>query len=285
MAISEILIFTNGRESTWPAIETGTWLAASMRTPVRLVGLDEDPSPGQIDEGIHPLEKIFTEAVEALVNAGVEYHLEVEVGHAEDVIPQRVKSADMLGVVGPLGRPPLTRLLAGRSFRHIMEQAAGPILFVPRSRLPIQRVLVCLGGLGYEVTAEDLAMQITAAAHATVTLLTVVPPNDLDYPSARELRENWHRLAETDTPTGRSLRRGVDIAHQMGLEAFVKVRNGNVLEEILAELEEGGYELVCMGSPLSGSSLRQLYTPNMTAEIAERDRVPVLTARYVRETP
>lgn len=279
----EILIFTNGQDSTWPAIETGAWLAASMRTPVRLVGLDEDPSPGQIDEGVHPLEKIFTEAIEAFINAGVEYHLEVEIGHAEDVVPRRAKGTESLVVLGPLGRPPLTRLLSGRSFRHMMEQVSAPLLYVPQSRLPIKKVLVCLGGLGYEVTAENVAVQIAASAHAGLTLFTVVPPINLDYPSAREMQENWHRLAESATPAGRSLRRGMEIANEMGLQAAVKVRNGNVLEEISAEIHEGGYDLVCMGSLLSGSALRQLYTPNVTAEIAEADKVPVLTARFVRE--
>jgi hypothetical protein len=37
-----------------------------------------------------------------------------------------------------------------------------------------------------------------------------------------------------------------------------------------------------MGSPYSSHALRQFYSPNVTAEIAETDLVPVLTARYSR---
>ena len=96
------------------------------------------------------------------------------------------------------------------------------------------------------------------------------------------MRENWQRLAETDTPPGRSLRQGLEIARAAGLQVSVKVRNGNVLEEILAEVTEGNYDLLCMGSLFSSHTLRQLYTPNVTAEIAETDLVPVLTARYTR---
>ncbi len=275
----EILIFTNGRPSTRPAIEYGAWLGASMRTLVRLIGIDEDPSPSQIDEEVHPLEDIFSDAVETLKKAGVEYQLEVLVGHAEMVIPPRVKGRDAIVVVGPLGRPPLKRLISGRSFRHIMEQVSAPIIYVPQARLPLKRMLVCLGGLGYEVTAENLAMKVAAMAQAEVVLLTVVPPIDLDYPSARAVREQWQHLVETDTPAGRSLRRGLEIAQAAGCKASVKTRNGNVLEEILAEVEDGDYDLLCMGSPYSAHALRQLYTPNITAEVAETDLVPVLTAR------
>ena len=280
---SDILIFTNGRATTLPAIEYGAWLGASLRTPVRLVGLDEDPSPSQIDEATYPLERIFAEAVEAFKKAGVAYQLEVQQGHAEEVIPRRVKGLDALVVLGPLGRPPLKRLLSGRSFRHIMEQVAAPILYAPKTRLPLKRMLVCLGGLGYEVTAENIAVQLAQAAQAEVILLTVVPPIDLDYPEARHVSENWENLADTNTLTGKSLRQGLEAARAAGLQASVKVRNGNVLEEILAEVEGGNYDLLCMGSPYSSHALRQYYTPNITAEIAETDLVPVLTARFTRE--
>ena len=279
---SEILIFTNGRPTTFPAIEYGAWLGASLRTPVRLVGLDENPSPAQIDEETHPLEAVFAQAVEAFKKAGVAYQLEVQKGHAEEVIPARVKGRDALVVLGPLGRPPLKRLMSGRSFRHIMEHVVAPIVYAPQARLPLKRMLVCLGGLGYEVTAENLAVQVAQAARADVTLLTVIPPFDLDYPEARQVHENWEHLADTDTLTGKSLRRGLETAFAAGLSASVKIRNGNVLEEILAEVKEGNYDLLCMGSLFSSNALRQLYTPNVTAEIAETDLVPVLTARYAR---
>lgn len=283
--MSDILIFTNGRPTTRPAIEYGAWLGASLETSVRLIGLDENPSPGQIDEETHPLEGVFVEAIDIFKKAGVTYQLEICQGHAEDVIPQRLNGLDALVVVGPLGRPPLKRLLSGRSFRHIMEQVAAPIVYVPEARLPLKRILVCVGGLGYEVTAENIAMQVARSARAEVVLLTVIPSIDLDYPAARDVRENWRHLADTDTLTGRSLRRGLEIARQAGLSASVKARNGNVVEEILAEVKEGNYDLVCMGSPFGSHTLRHLYTPNVTAEIAEADLVPVLTARFIRTEP
>ena len=280
---SEIFIFTNGRSTTFPAIEYGTWLGASLRTPVRLIGLDEDPSPSQIDEETHPLEAVFLRAVEGFRKAGVAYTLEVQQGHAEDAIPARVKGQEALVVLGPLGRPPLKRLLSGRSFRHIMESVRTPLLYVPHVRLPLKRMLICLGGLGYAVTAETLATQLAAIARPEVTLLTVVPLIDIEYPEAREVREHWQHLTDTNTLPGKNLRRGLEIAQQAGLTASVKVRNGNVVEEILEEVKEGNYDLLVMGSAFSANALRQLYTPNVTADIAEMDLLPVLTARYAGE--
>jgi nucleotide-binding universal stress UspA family protein len=113
-----------------------------------------------------------------------------------------------------------------------------------------------------------------------VTLLHIVPPVDLDYPSARAASEHWKDLINTDTMLGRNLRKAVETAQAAGLTARVEVRQGNVVEQISETMKAGNYDLVCMGSPFGGNALRQLYAPNVTAEIAESARYPVLTARH-----
>jgi nucleotide-binding universal stress UspA family protein len=52
------------------------------------------------------------------------------------------------------------------------------------------------------------------------------------------------------------------------------------VEEVLKEIKQGDYDLVCMGSPYSSHSLLHLYTPNVTAEVAETAHIPILTARF-----
>jgi nucleotide-binding universal stress UspA family protein len=134
--------------------------------------------------------------------------------------------------------------------------------------------------LGYEVDAENLALQVAALSRADVTLLHVIPPTDLDYPTTRDVREHAEDLQDTDTILGRSLRKGLDIAKEAGLNAKLITRQGHVVEEILAELKEGNYDMVCMGSRYSAHALRQLYMPNVTAEVAEAVNCPVLTVRH-----
>jgi nucleotide-binding universal stress UspA family protein len=278
----KLLIATNGFKGTLPAIEYGAWLAATLGAKVSLLGVTENRSPAAIDDG-HPLEAVFTRAVELFQQHGLEYSLEVENGDAEEIIPRRASQDDEIIVLGPLGRPQIRHLLSRRSIRHLMEDISQPILYVVESKLPLKKALICIGGLGYEVTAEHLAMQMAMKTRAEITLLHVIPPAELDYPTARIVRENWQNLTETDTPVGRSLRQALSAAKENGLVASVKVREGNIVEEILGEVKEGMYDLLCMGSLYSSNSLRQLYAPNVTAEIAEAAKCPVLTARYKRE--
>jgi nucleotide-binding universal stress UspA family protein len=276
----ELLVATNGFKGTWAAIEYGAWLAESMRMKVTLLGVTENLNPAAIDDH-HPLEDIFASAVELFHKRGVEYDLEIQTGDAGRVIPERANRGNFITVVSPLGRPQLRRWLTGRSFRPLMEQIKGPILYVPDVRLPLKKLLISAGGLGYEVDAENLAFQVATASRADVTILHVLPPTDFDYPTTRDVRGHMKDLADTDTLLGRSMRKALDIAETAGLNAKMITRQGNVVEEILAEIKEGNYDMACMGSAYSAHTLRQLYTPNVTAEVAEAAHCPVLTVRHM----
>jgi nucleotide-binding universal stress UspA family protein len=141
--------------------------------------------------------------------------------------------------------------------------------------------LISAGGLGYEVDAENLALQLATLSRADVTIVHVIPPTDLDYPTTRDMREHAGDLQDTDTLLGRSLRKALEIAGAAGLKAKLTTRQGHVAEEILAEVKSGNYDLVCMGSRYSAHALRQLYTPNITADVAESANCPVLTVRHL----
>lgn len=279
---SGFLIGTNGFKGTWPAIEYGAWLAGAMKLKVTLLGVTENLNPAAIDEH-SPLEDVFQRAVGLFKEKGVEYSLEIQNGNAEDVISEKANNGDYLTIVGPLGRPQFRRWLSGRSIRHLIETIKGPILYVPEAQLPLKKILISIGGIGYEVAAENLAFDVAKAVGAAVTIMHVIPPTNLDYPSTRGVREHREDLAQTNTLPGRGLRTALEIAQQEGLKANATARQGHIVEEILAEVREGNYDMVCMGSPYSASGLRQYYSPNVTAEIAEAVHCPVLTARYKRE--
>ncbi len=275
----ELLICTNGHESTWPAIEYGAWVAATLGASVTLLGIAERLPAAPIDAK-YPLEDIFARAVEVFERNGVRYALDVQNGEAEEVVPREARRANRIVVIGRLDRPPLRRFLSGRSIHRLLADIPTPILYVPRACTPLKKLLVCTGGLGYEVNAEQLGVRLGAKRGAQMTVLHVAPPVDLDYPTARTEREHWRDLDKTDTMIGRHVRQALETARTAGLTAEVKVRQGNVIEEILAEIRAGSYDLVCMGSQYSGHGLRHLYGPSVTDEVAERVSCPMLTARY-----
>ncbi len=279
---SELLITTNGFQGTWFAIEYGAWLAEIMQLKIKLLGVTETLNPAAIDDH-HPLEDVFERAVSLFKEKELPYSLEVRNGVAEQVIPEEANRGSYITVVSPLGRTQIRRLIVGRSIRPLMERIQGPILYVPEMRLPLKKILISAGGLGYEVAAENLALQVASSNHADVTILHVVPPTDLDYPTTRGLRGHTKDLAESNTLPGRSLRKALEIAQNAGLNARAIARQGIIVDEILSELHEGNYDMVCMGSSYSANTLRQFYAPHVTAEVAEAAHCPMLTARYQRK--
>lgn len=277
---SELLIATNGFKGTWRAIEYGAWLAELMQVKVILLGINEKLNPAAIDDH-HPLEDVFARAVELFQKNGVDYSLEVRNGESEQVIPEKANQGDFITVVSPLGRSRIRRWFAGRSCRVLMEEIKGPIFYVPEVRLPLKKLLISAGGLGYEVTAEHLALQVATLSRADVTILHVIPPTDLDYPTTRDVREHLSDLQDTNTVLGHSLKKASDIVKAAGLNGKLMTRQGHIVEEILMEIQEGDYDMVCMGSHYSAHALRQLYMPNVTAEVAEAINCPILTVRHM----
>jgi nucleotide-binding universal stress UspA family protein len=275
----ELLIASNGFKETWFAIEYGAWLAESLDLKITLLGVTEIVNPAAFDDQ-HPLGEIFERAVNLFEDKGLTYRLEIRNGEAENIIPEKANTGNFITVVSPLGRTRLRHFLTGRSIRTLLERIRGPMLYVPEFRFPLKKVLISAGGLGHESAAENLALQVAAVNRAEVAILHVVPPTDLDYPTTRGVRGHVSDLAETNTLPGRSLRHALEMAQEAGLNARVIGRQGIVVEEIGAEVQEGGYDLVCMGSSYSAHTLRQYYAPNVTAEIADVVRCPLLVARY-----
>src|SRR5512142_1549716 len=227
----ELLICTNGHAASWPAIEYGAWVAASLKAPVVLLGIAERLPAAPIDTK-SPLEDVFARAVELFNEQGVRYSLEVRNGEAEEVVPREAGKERRMVVIGRLARPALRRFVSGRSIHRLLAEINSPVLYVPRACMPLRKLLVCMGGLGYEVNAEQIGIRLGAPSQAQMTLLHVAPPVDLDYPTARAEREHWRDPETTNSVIGRHVRQALETARAAGLSAQVKARQGNIVEQI-----------------------------------------------------
>jgi nucleotide-binding universal stress UspA family protein len=268
-----LLLCTNGSPAARPALELGVHLAELMQTPVSLLGIEEKGSlRSSLDADLEEFEQ-------RLLQSGADVQILRERGRGSVVIARTTRTGDFLTVVGPLGRPTWRRVVQGRSFRRIMAQVVSPVLYVPAFRWPIRHIAILMGGLGYAVGVLNICLYLAGLLDAQLTIAHVVEPVSLDYPTAKQVHDRWKDLIDTDTPQGRILRQAVEKARQAGFTPEMHIRHGNILHEIVEEIKLGGYDLVGMGSPYSAHSLRHLYMPNVTAEVAESTSVPVITAR------
>ncbi|MEW6569345.1 MAG: universal stress protein, partial [Chloroflexota bacterium] len=268
---ARLLLCTNASPQSLPALEYGGWLAGALGQSVLLMGIVERES-ARFD-----LERLIDRTAFTLRSSGVEVESLIRTGRAEAVIADQARQREYLTLVGHLGRPFLRRLTRGSSFRELLALVGTPIVLVPQVRLPLRRLLICTGGLMFSFSLERLAAALACAAGASITLLHVVEPVSLDYPLAREVETHWRNLLETDTPQARNLLTARRIAEEAGVPVEIRIRHGGPVHEILHELRAGEYDLVGLGSPYSSHTLRHLFMPNVTAEVAEAAHCPVLS--------
>jgi nucleotide-binding universal stress UspA family protein len=79
-------------------------------------------------------------------------------------------------------------------------------------------------------------------------------------------------------PEGELLERDIQMLEQPGLHLIPKVRHGLVVDEILAEVSSGGYDLVVIGARLTQGPQRFLLE-NIAHQIIMKIRRPILVVR------
>lgn len=119
---------------------------------------------------------------------------------------------------------------------QILQIGMHHVLLVPRATQALTRILICVAA--GEPGKDDVTFTGRLARHlgAEISLLSVVP-KDAGYP---EMRARSERFLEA----------GVRTLGVLGVEAQWKIRSGVVHDEILAEMHEGGYDLLVLGAPL-----------------------------------
>ncbi|MBT3321823.1 MAG: universal stress protein [Anaerolineae bacterium] len=269
---NKILLVTNGCTQGWATIQYATEMAKIMKMPLTLLGIVE-----KFDME-HPVEEIFSRAVSLFQEKKIAYDLQLVNGDTEDVLEKMSWDDKTYLFVGPLGRSQFRQWFVGRSFRKILEKVSSPIFYVREARLPIKKILMCFGGLDYTSNAEKIGLEIGRRAGAEVKFLHVVPPVESEHLPTQETEKKPEKLI--DKKPAKTLEKAQEHADDEGVETNIVVRQGNIVQQIIEELETQNYDLVCMGSSFSHpDKLRQYYAPNVTAEVAEAVNCPILSAR------
>ncbi len=268
-----LLVCTNGAPDGLPALEYGAWLAGQLRLPVTLLGIVENPSAEEA------VKEALRQTQARLEAAGIEHTTRLCSGNAQEVICAETAAEKHLGVIGPLGRPRWRRLLRGRSVRWMMPHLHMPFIYVLAAHCRLERILLCTGALEYAVSAECWAQNLAQRMGAALTILHVAGAVYYHYPTADKLGTHWQDLLETDIPQARHLRALLEQAQARGIETRLRLRQGALVHEIVAEARAGQYDLLVMGSKHSSRSLRRQYLPDVTAEVMETLQLPVLVVR------
>ncbi|MDI6873789.1 universal stress protein [Candidatus Solincola sp.] len=149
----------------------------------------------------------------------------------------------------------------------------------------LERVLLPVDGSETSKKAVDFAVRLLEKSGCRVTLLAVVEEPayaafwsdgmiapEVVLPPPEELR------GELEKRAGRMLEESSTPVKEAGLEVETLVRFGSAASEILREAEEGGYDLVIMGSHGRGV-LGGFLLGSVSNRVVHHARCPVLIVR------
>jgi len=269
-----ILICTDGSKYAEEAIRFGGLIAKGAKAHLTLL---------EVVEGPHEMEKVrksLERAREVLAQDVAALETKTKMGHAAEGILSETEEREYdLVIVGSRGRRGITRFLLGSTAARIVQHAPISVLIVKGKQPSLRRILICTGGA--ERGEEDVRFggMIARCTGAQVTILHVMSQLPLS-PEARleDLEATEEELFQRETPEGVHLRKGLQILRELGVAGKVKVRRGLVVDEILAEAEEGGYDLLVIGAH-AAPGLYRFLLDDLTTQIVLGSQRPVLVVR------
>jgi len=269
-----ILLCTDGSPAAATAVRFGLNIARHSDKPIALLGVVEKRA--EIDGLRNGLAALGTE----LQASGAQCDIRIRHGHAaEQILTEADAWQAELIVIGQLGQRGLTRFFMGSTATRIVQFAHCSVLMVKGARSSLKKILVCTAG--GEPGLRDVAMagRVARLAQAAVTVLHVmsqVPLNDTAY--LPDLAATADDLMARHTREGLHLQSALDVLQQRTPHSTAKVRHGFVVDEILAELRQGDYDLLVFGAHLA-RGLNRWLLDDVTAHLIEEATTPVLVVR------
>jgi len=171
-------------------------------------------------------------------------------GSPEEALAAEAREGDYnLLVLAPAGRKGFIRFFYGSMVAHVVQRVSTSVLVVRGvSTIPPRRVLVCVSGARHSLTDVTLAAQLARAFGAELHILLVLSQVCVDAATAAPWERDFDKFLKSDHPLASHLRVAGQLAEKMGSPAKLRVRQGMICEEIVAEAREGGHDLMVMGT-------------------------------------
>jgi nucleotide-binding universal stress UspA family protein len=198
---------------------------------------------------------------------------------AEEVVLQAQSAPYDLVIIGSRGRRGMVRLLLGSAALHVTEHALASVLVVKGRARGLRQFLVCSSAGPVSEHTVQFASRLARALGASVTLLHVMSQLPLTQDAAPDdLEASAEELIRRGSREGAHLNQMLMLLAAEGQTARAVVRHGLVLDEIIAEAQEGRYDLLVTGAHVT-PGLNARLVDDLSANILLAANRPVLVVR------
>ena len=183
-----------------------------------------------------------------------------------------------LVIVGRLHQP-LGRLLPGAHSKAIAQRLEPSVLRVHGPARPIQRILLASGGDYHTFDDASITARLAVPLGATATLLHVLSQQSLLFEGLPSRRISVEDFLAGSSPEANTLRDAAALLNDRGVPTQLRGRVGPVLDEIMAELRVGSYDLLVIGAHRVASALDRILLEDITGDLLDTSPLPVLVVR------
>lgn len=269
-----ILLSTNGTEWADRALETGTQVALAAGSSVDI--LAAAPSPDRLKKA----SKVAVKAADHLEAASISVAVIERLARlGQEVISQAATSPYELVVLGSRGRHGVSRILMGSLAAHVVGHVPSSVLVIKGRRRDLARFLVCTAAGPVSDPTVHFAGKLAGPLGASVTLLHVLSQLPVtSSASVEDLEASARSLLKRRTREGRHLSRVLESLTADGVSARLVVRHGLIVDEIVAEMEEGHFDLLVIGAHVT-PGIKRPWANNLAEQALLRSSAPVLVVR------
>jgi len=242
-----ILICTDGSQSAEQTANLVACFGLPRDTEITLLGVtDDDSNVADLELSIERMKASLKEALpntNYLVRQGNPY---------EQILAEVLgKKYDLVAVGGGGQHHGLIHHKLGSTTSKLARKLHTHFLVARAAPKSLNKVLVCTGAEAPSVETMKVGGKILAGAGANVTLLHVmsqVPIKPDGVPE--ELQDTAETAMARNTREGQHLKNALLRLQETGIKDKItpRLRHGLVVDEVLAEISEGNYDLLVVGA-------------------------------------
>lgn len=275
-----MLICSIGSKQHTATLRFAIDVAQALSAEVMLLGIVDKERKSE------DLKSILDQAASELAGKGKAVQVRVEAGQAEGLILAEIERRVYdLVAIGALGGKRSRRALFNSVGMRVVERASGSVLLIKGNRPSLSRVLICASGAEHGHMSVWVGAALACGAGAQATLLHVVDAMPSMYAGLERMEETLAELLQSGTEMAEELRWAAQVVKAECEISEIKLRRGIVADEILREGQKGDYDVIVLGSSLYPGGLVRVLLGDITREIANRARRPVLVVRPISELP
>jgi nucleotide-binding universal stress UspA family protein len=268
----KLLVAVDDSDASRRALELIAPLAASEAVTVVLVTREASPELAG---------RVLEASVSRLGNAS-RLQRRHRPGPLQKVLTREAREAKAdVVVVSPPPHASWRRWLHGREALGLARRLPTSLLLVQPEHTvrPLQRALLAGGGGPALLDAARLAGCLLSQVGGTATVGHVLLRVPLGYGPRTTDQSRMESFLASESPEAGLFASALEILRAAGVPAELKLRVGLVVDEILAEVEQGAYDLLVIGAHRAASRLDRLLLADISAELLQKSPVPVLLVR------